>query len=323
MRRRDFIAGLGATGAWPPAARAQQTAVPVIGFMHPGSPDAQMHRLAGLRDGLKEAGYVEGQNVAIEYRWAHDQIERLPALAVDLVHRRVAVILVTGGPGTAFAAKAATSSIPIVFASGFDPVKLGLVPSFNRPAGNVTGVTVISTELGGKRLDVLLQCVPEVMTVGYLAGGGPRYGEQEVRDTVAAAHARGRQIVVLQTHSERDFDTAFATLVERKVGALVVGAYPLFSSHLDKLVALAAQHQIPAIYQDRDLAAAGGLMSYGPATGTPFAWVESTSGRFSKAPSPPICQYNRPPNSSWSSTSKPPRRSAFKSHRRCSPSPTR
>jgi putative tryptophan/tyrosine transport system substrate-binding protein len=268
MRRREFIAGLGGAAASsairPLAARAQQPGVPVVGFLHFGAADAHTDKVARFRQGLKEAGYVEGQNVMVEYRWANLQTEQLPGLAADLVRRRVAAILAGGGDPSPVAAKAATSNIPIVFASGADPFKLGLVASLNRPGGNVTGVTVISNELGGKRLDLLRQLVPDAMTIGYLVGPtDTRATDDEQISSLAAARALGRQLVVVETPSEADFEPAFATLERNRVGALVVGGFPLFSNHRDKLLQLVARYKLPAIYQSREFALDGGLMSYG------------------------------------------------------------
>jgi putative tryptophan/tyrosine transport system substrate-binding protein len=268
MRRREFIAGLGgAAVAWPPALRAQQPAMPVVGFLHLGAPDAQIDRVAGFRQGLKEAGYLEGQNVVVEYRWANGQVEQIRALAADLVRRRVAAILAGGGDPSAVAAKAATSDIPIVFAFGTDPVKLGLVASLNRPGGNVTGVTVISNELGGKRLDLLRQLVPDATTVGYLTAPGPNNTqltyEEIMSEMTTAARALGRQLVVVETPSEADFEAAFATLEKNRAGALVVGGFALFTNRRDKLLPLVARYKIPAIYQSREFPLDGGLMSYG------------------------------------------------------------
>jgi putative tryptophan/tyrosine transport system substrate-binding protein len=267
MRRREFIAGLGAAASptlWPLAVRAQQRAIPVVGFLHFGAREAAADSVAGFRQGLKEAGYIEGQNVVVEYRWANEQIEQLPALAADLVRRRVAAILAGGGDPSPIAAKGATSNIPIVFAAGADPIKLGLVASLNRPGGNVTGITVISNELGGKRLDLLRQLVPDATTVGYLAGpADTRLTYDEQVGSLAAARALGRQLVMVETASEADFEAAFATLEKNRAGALVVGGFPLFGNHRDKLLRLVARYKIPAIYQSRNFPRDGGLMSYG------------------------------------------------------------
>ena len=284
MNRREIITRLGcaaalATASWPLAARAQQPATPVIGFLHLAKPDAYTHALAGLRRGLKEAGYVESRNVAIEYRWANDQFDRLPALAADLVHRQVAVIVAGGGATPALAAKAATSKIPIVVPFGSDPVKLGLITSLNRPGGNVTGVTFITTELSSKRLDLLRELVPQAMTVAHLVDPRGPTVDQQTRDMLAAARALGRNVIVVEARSDRDLETAFANLVKRKAGALVVGGFPFFSSNRDKVLALAARHSIPTIYPWREFAAAGGLMSYGADSVDAFRQGGAYAGR--------------------------------------------
>jgi putative ABC transport system substrate-binding protein len=264
MRRRDFITLVGGATAWPVVGRAQQPAMPVIGFLNSGSPDdTYASRLAAFRQGLSENGFVEGRNVAIEYRWAEEKYDRLPALAADLVRRQVAVILATGGASPALAAKAATSTIPIVFQHGSDPIKLGLVASLSRPEGNVTGVTFITAELGAKRFDLLRQLVPLATTVGYLVDPRDPQSADQTADVLAAARALGRQVVVAEARSDRDFDAAFATFAQRRANALVVGAFPLFNNHRNKLVGLAANHRIPAIYQFREYALEGGLLSYG------------------------------------------------------------
>jgi putative ABC transport system substrate-binding protein len=261
MRRRAFITLLGGAAAtWPLAARAQQPAMPVIGFLHSQASDNYTAVLAGFRQSLKDAGYVEGQNIAIEYRWGNDQLDRLPALAADLVARRVAVIVAGGGSPSTLAAKSATTNIPIVLVTGSDPVALGLVASLNRPGGNITGVTFVTSMLAAKRLGLLRELVPQATTVAYLSD--PRFDSAK-DEVLAAAGALGLQIIGVEARSVGDFETAFATLVQRRAGALLVGAQPLFTSNRDKLVALAARHKIPAIYQNRDYALDGGLVSYG------------------------------------------------------------
>jgi putative ABC transport system substrate-binding protein len=263
VKRREFIALLGGAAAWPLAARAQQPAMPVIGFMHAAMPSSHAHVVSAFRQGLKQSGYVEGQNVAIEYRWAQNQNDRLPELATDLVRRQVAVIVSGGGSPSALAAKAATSTIPIVLVFGADPVKVGLVVSLGRPGGNITGVTFITSELMAKRLDLLRELVPQANTVAYLADLRSVVSQGMLRDMQSAASALKRKLAVMDARSEHDFDPAFAAFVERRASALVVGASPLFDSHRDKLVALAARHKLPAIYQAREYALDGGLMSYG------------------------------------------------------------
>jgi putative ABC transport system substrate-binding protein len=269
MRRREFITLLGgATVAWPLTAHAQQPAMPVIGFLHVAFPGPYTQQLLAFRHGLKQSGYAEDQNVAIEYRWAQNEYDRLPELAADLVRRRVAVIVAAGGPPSALAAKTATSTIPIVVVFGADPVGLGLVVSLNRPGGNVTGVTFLTTELMPKRLELLRELIPQATTVAYLAD--QRSSEEMLRDTLAAAGVLGRELAVVGVHSDRDFEPAFSTFVERQAGALIVAPSQLFDSNRDHLVALAARHKIPAIYQAREFVADGGLMSYGASYGDTF-----------------------------------------------------
>jgi putative tryptophan/tyrosine transport system substrate-binding protein len=264
VRRREFITLLGgAAAAWPLAARAQQTVMPVVGFLHVAFPGPYTQQLVAFRQGLKQSGYVEGQNVTIEYRWGNNESDRLPELAADLVRRQVALIVAAGGTASALAAKAATSTIPIVLVFGADAVRLGLVTSLNRPGGNVTGVTFLTTELAAKRLELLRELIPQATTVAYLADLRSVSGEEMLHDTLGVAGVLGRQIAVVEAGSDRDFEPAFATFVERQAGALVVAASQLFDSNRDQLVALAARHKIPAIYQAREYVLEGGLMSYG------------------------------------------------------------
>jgi putative ABC transport system substrate-binding protein len=273
MRRRKFIAGLGGAAAWPLAARAQQARSPVVGFLSTRSPTemsatiegvssgGESSNLAPFRNGLKELGYVDGQNMEIDFRWTNFR-ERLRSLAEDLVRNQVAVIVAAAGPGPPLAAKAATSTIPIVFAySGGDPVGLGLVKSLNRPGGNITGVIYLSVNLGGKRLNLLRDLVPQATTVAFLTDLGN--DDEQTNDMLAAAHALGRQLIVLTIRSSRDIEEAFSSLVERGAGALIIGVSPFLVANRDKILALAAQHMIPAIYPFRQYALNGGLMSYG------------------------------------------------------------
>jgi putative ABC transport system substrate-binding protein len=270
VRRREFITLLGGTAvassvSWPLAARAQQPAIPLIGFLDIRSAAENGRAIAEFRQGLAEAGYVEGRNVTIEFRWAEGHYDRLPALAADLVRRQPAVVVATGALSTALAAKAATSTIPVVFMQGVDPVKYGLVASFNRPGGNLTGIVFRAVEIASKRLDFLTELVPQATTVAYLSGGASFLSfEEQKNNMLAAASTLGRQIIVLECRSERDFEAAFATLVERGAGALIVGVFPLFYElrNRDRIIALAAHHKIPAMYPHRMYPFAGGLMSY-------------------------------------------------------------
>jgi ABC-type uncharacterized transport system substrate-binding protein len=258
VRRREFIATFGSAAAWSLAARGQQARSPTIGFMCARAPSAS--NVAALRNGLKELGYVEGQNVGIDFRWAISR-EQLRSTAEDLVRQQVAVIVATSGIGPPLAAKSATSAIPVVFAySGGDPVKYGLVNSLNRPGGNVTGVIYLSENLGGKRLNLLRDLVPQAITVAFLSFPG---NDEQTRDMLEAAQALGRQLIVLESRSPRDIEAAFSTLVERGAGALIVGVAPFLTNNADKILALAARYMIPAIYPFRDFALNGGLMSYG------------------------------------------------------------
>jgi putative ABC transport system substrate-binding protein len=264
MRRREFIAGLGSAAVtWPLAARGQQPALSVIGFLNTGSPDLIVASMRAFRQGLGETGYVEGRNVAIEYRWADDQYDRLPALAADLVRRQVTVI-VTGGTPAAVAAKAATTTIPIVFSMSSDPVEIGLVASLNRPGGNITGTVTLNVEVGPKRLELLHELVPKATVIGLLVNPtNPTNAETLARDMQAAARTLGLGLHVLHASTERDFDTVFANLGQLRAGGLVIGTDPFFSGRSDRLAALALRHAVPTIYQYREFAAAGGLMSYG------------------------------------------------------------
>jgi len=270
LGRRKFITLLGAATAWPLAARAQQPALPVIGFLHVAFPGPYTQHLAAFRQGLKQSGYVEGQNVAIEYRWANNEPDRLSELAADLVSRQVALIVAVGGPPSALAAKVATSTIPIVLVFGSDPVRLGLVASLNRPGGNITGVTFFTTELVAKRVELLHGLIPPSTTIAYLGDLQIVVGQEMLRDTLAAASAIGRQIAVVEVRSDRDFEPAFATFVERQAGAVIVGPSSLFDSNRDQLLALAARHKMPAIYQAREYVLDGGLMSYGASYGEAY-----------------------------------------------------
>jgi putative tryptophan/tyrosine transport system substrate-binding protein len=263
VKRRDFITLLGgAATVWPLAARAQQAAMPVVGFLGNISPNPIARAIAAFRAGLKEAGYIEGQNLAIEYRWAEGRNDRLPELARDLVRRQVAVIVATGGGASALAVKAATSSIPIVFSAATDPVQLGLVASLNRPGGNATGVFILTNDLEAKRLGLIHDMVPSG-TIAVLVNPQAPGAEAQLSEVHSAAHALSRRTVVLKASSSQDLDSIFASLGELEAKALLVAADPFFNSRREQLVDLAARYAIPAIYEFRDFPAAGGLMSYG------------------------------------------------------------
>jgi putative tryptophan/tyrosine transport system substrate-binding protein len=264
MRRREFIALLGSgVAAWPLAARAQQAAMPVIGFLSSALPDRDAGRLRAFRQGLAETGYVEGRNVAIEYRWAEEQNDRLPALAADLVRRQVAVIATAGDVLGAFAAKTATTTIPIVFTTGRDPVEIGLVASLNQPGDNLTGVATLGAELEPKRVELLHEAIPSATIIGALVNSAARNAEILSRDLRAAARTLGLELHVLNAGTEGDFDSVFADLVRLRAGGLVIATDALFISRSEQVAALALRHAVPAIFQFRAFAAAGGLMSYG------------------------------------------------------------
>jgi putative ABC transport system substrate-binding protein len=286
--RRDFIALVGGSAAtWPLAARAQQPALPVIGFLHSGSPEPIASRVAGFRKGLGEGGYIEGQTVAIEYRWAQDQYDRLPDLAADLVRRQVAVIATPGSVPAALAAKAATSTIPIVFEVGGDPVQLGLVASLSRPVGNVTGVTSMNVELGAKRLGLLHELLPGAARFAVLVNpNSPDVTELTIKDAQAAAAAIGREIEVLNAATNREIDAAFASLVAKRVDALLVGTEPLFNNRRVQLVTLATLHRVLAIYYAREYAEIGGLMSYGTNLADAYRQAGTYVGRILKGEKP-------------------------------------
>ena len=294
MRRRDFITLLGgAAAAWPLVARAQQAAMPVIGWLGPESREAEDIRVVPFRQGLKDGGYGEGQNLAIEYRFADGQYDRLPALVADLVRRQVAVIA-TGGIVGALAAKAGTTTIPIVFQTGDDPVRLGLVASLGRPGGNVTGVTSLSVEVGPKQVELLHGLVPTATIIALLVNpANPTQTEATTREAQAAARRFGLELHVVHAHTERDFDTVFAQLVKLRAGALVIGPDLLFFSRSGELGALAFRHAIPATCPYREFAAAGGLMSYGTNIADLYRQVGAYTARILKGEKPadlPILQ---------------------------------
>ena len=263
VRRRDFISLLGGAAGWPLGARAQQSAMPVIGFLSGASAVPFAPFVAAFLQGLNDAGYIEGQNLAIEYRWAEGQHDRLPALATELVRRPVAMIAATGGSLSALAAKEATTTIPIVFTTADDPVKSKLVGSLNRPGGNVTGIAWLSLGLETKRFGLLHELVPTAAVVAMLVNPNNPNAESQLKDVQAAAGTIGKKIHVLSATTERDIDTAFAILIREQAGALIVGTDPFFFTQLDQLVSLAAHHAVPTVYFLRECAMAGGLMSYG------------------------------------------------------------
>jgi putative ABC transport system substrate-binding protein len=297
MKRRAFIALLGGAVAWPFGARAQQAGKPVIGFLGSTSADANADRLRAFRQGLKDAGYVEGENVAIEYRWAEGHNDRLPALAADLVRRRVAVIASTVGTSSVLAAKAATTTIPIVFGVGEDPVGLGLVASLARPGGNATGINYLNTELVAKRLELLRELVPATTRVAVLVNpANAPVTETTLRDVEPAARSMGLQIHVLNASTSREIDAAFADLVRERPDALFVGGDPFFNSRRIQLALLAARHAVPATYAQRDYPAAGGLMSYGTNVSDAWRQVGDYTGRILKGAKPadlPVVQASK------------------------------
>ena len=285
--RRGFIALLGgAAVAWPLGARAQQPAMPVVGFLNGQSAQAYAPMAASFRHGLNEAGYVEGQNVAIEYRWADGHPDRLPPLVADLVQRRVDVIAATGGNNAALAAMAATSTIPIVFTSSDNPVKRGLVASLSRPEGNVTGVVFTVTDLVAKLLGLLHELVPKTPVIAVLHDpNGPEH-EAELRHVEEAGRALGRQILIVQAANEREFNGAFATVVQAGAGGLLMGSGPFLLSQRRQLVALAGRHALPAIYNQREYAEVGGLISYGPSQSHAYRRAGNYVGRILKGEKP-------------------------------------
>ena len=284
MKRREFITLLGGTAAWPLAARAQQPAMPVIGFLRSAPLADATHLVTAFRQGLKEAAFVEGQNVAVEYRSGENDRDRLAAVVTELVRRPVAVI-VGNGP-SALAAKAATTTVPIVFATGSDPVRDGLVASLNRPGGNVTGMVFFSAVLGPKRLELLRQLVPKAKTIGVLVNPNSPETEAERGDVQAAAQALGQQLIILDVSSEHDIETAFATFVQRGAGALFVGAGGFLNSYRERVVALAARNRLPASYSVPEFVAAGGLMSYGPSITDAYRQAGLYAGRILKGEKP-------------------------------------
>jgi putative ABC transport system substrate-binding protein len=280
MKRRHFITLLGGVAAaWPLAARAQQPTLPVIGFLGSGSSVLFASRVSAFRQGLSEAGYVEGRNAAIEFRWAESRNDRLPALAADLVGRNVNVIVTAGGTPAARAAKAATTAIPIVFGIGNDPVQMGLITSLNRPDGNMTGVTSLSGEIGPKRLELLHEVVPTATSIALLVNPTNPAAETQSTELQPAARTLGLQLYVLRASAERDFDAAFASLVQLRAGGLVIVADAVFNTRSEQLAALTLHHAVPAAFQYREFAAAGGLMSYGDSATEEYRQMGVYAGR--------------------------------------------
>ena len=284
ITRRKIIAALGSSAAWQLAARAQQPALPVIGYLGSQSATSIVSEIAALKDGLKETGFTVGQNVQMEFLWADDQYDRLPAMAVELVHRQVAVIVAGGGNVSALAAKAATTTIPIVFPIVTDPVKGGLVASLNRPGGNLTGIAAMTIELDPKRLELLCDLLPRARVIGALIDSNRPEADEQVRSLQTAAQALGRQMVVAKVAAEGEFENATAALVSQKADAIVVGASPLFNSRRDTLIAATARHAVPTIYQFREFA--DGLITYGASAAGSYRQAGIYVGRILKGEKP-------------------------------------
>ena len=285
MKRREFITVLGSAAAWPLAAHAQQPAMPVVGFVNAASPQPYARMLSAFIKGLGETSYIEDQNVKIEYRWAQGEVNRLPAFAADLVHRRVSVIAATGTPA-ALAAKAATTTIPIVFETGSDPVQLGLVASLNRPGGNVTGVAQLAVEIAPKRLELLHELVPSARIIALLVDPTDPVSVKTTQGVQAAARSLGLELHVLNVSTERDLDAVFANLVQLRAGGLVISGGQFFNSRSKQLAAGALQHAVPTIFPYRDIAAAGGLMSYGTSITDAYRLAGIYTGRVLKGERP-------------------------------------
>ena len=287
MQRREFITLLGgAAAAWPVTARAQQPAMPAIGFLSSRSANDSARAVDAFRQGLAEKGYVEGRNAEIEFRWADGQFDRLPALASDLVQRSVAVLVAVGGAQTATIAKATTSTIPIIFGIGEDPVKEGLVPNLNRPGGNMTGATFSTALLGAKRLGILRDLVPSAKVVALLVNQSSSQGQGQKQDIEKAAREVGQRLVILEGSSDQEIDASYASLAKQNVGALIVGADPFFDPRRDRMIALSARYAVPTIYQFREFVLAGGLVSYGASITDYYRQIGVYVGRVLKGESP-------------------------------------
>jgi putative tryptophan/tyrosine transport system substrate-binding protein len=285
MKRREFITLLSGATAWPLSARAQQPTMPVIGFLNGASPDGYAHMVAAFRQGLKEMGFVEGQNVAIEYRWAEGQYNRLPDLAADLVRRQVSVIAATSTPAN-LVAKASTSTIPIVFTTGSDPVQLGLVASLNRPGGNITGVTQLTEEVAPKRVELAHELIPTATVIGLLINPGNSLAETMTAASRTAATTLGLQLNVLRASTETELDAAFSTFLQMRADVLAIGGDAFFNSHDELLAALSIRHSLPSVYQNHEFAAAGGLISYGGSLMDSYRLAGVYTGRILKGDRP-------------------------------------
>ena len=294
IRRREFIAGLGGAAAWPLAARAQQPAMPLIGYLSPGTPESLVHEVAAFRKGLSETGYTEGRNVSIEFRWAKGDYDRLPEMAADLVRRGVAVIATPGNTAATLAAKAATTLIPIVFSGGGDPVQAGVVASFNRPGGNVTGVSTMTTELGAKQIGLLHELLPKAARFAALIFPQGSFAESNVADMRVATSTIGRQLEIAYAATNNEIDKAFASLVQKRVEALLIHSTAFYATRRVQIVTLATRHVIPAIYSSREYPEIGGLMSYGTNSSDTYRQVGIYTGRVLKGEKPAELPVMRP-----------------------------
>jgi putative ABC transport system substrate-binding protein len=286
LKRREFISLLGGAASWPLAARAQQPAMPVIGFMSGRSPADADYLVDAFRQGLRDAGYVEGENISIEYRWANGDYDRLPGLASDLLRRKVLVLIAVGGDSSALAAKQATSTVPIVFGTGSDPIKAGLVASFNQPGGNATGYALLTNQMEPKRIGLLHELVPSVSLLGALINPSFPPAAQQLEDIQNATRSIKQNLFVATAVNDAELETAFAAFVEQRVGALLVAAAPFFDTRRERIIALAAQHSLPAMYRFREYAVAGGLISYGPRITDSYKQAGVYAGRILRGANP-------------------------------------